>query len=147
MRVLLVSSSGGHWVELMRTRQAFAGHQVLFASTERAYAADNPDAAFYYLPDASRWSKFRLAVQALACAWLILRTRPDVVVTTGASAGFFCLVFAKALRKRTVWLDSIANCSEISMSGRKAQPYADLYLTQWPELVESNGPSFHGALL
>ena len=147
MKVLLVSSSGGHWIELMRTRPAFEGHSLIFATTDPEYQSDNPDAPFFCVPEASRWSKVRLAWQALACAWLIVRTRPDVVITTGASVGFFCVVFARWTRSKTIWLDSIANCNEISMSGAKARPYADLFLTQWPELATPDGPYFHGAVI
>jgi hypothetical protein len=33
-----------------------------------------------------------------------------------------------------VWIDSIANAEQISLSAKLARPYADLWLTQWEEL-------------
>ncbi|MGB0958214.1 MAG: UDP-N-acetylglucosamine--LPS N-acetylglucosamine transferase [Litorivicinus sp.] len=147
MKVLLVSSCGGHWVEMMRTRPAFEGHQLFYASTDASYAEHNPERPFYTIPEASRWSKPRLVWQALVCFVVILRVRPDVLLTTGASVGFFSLVFAKWLGAKTIWLDSIANATELSMSGQKAGRHADLFLTQWPELERPNGPVFEGAVI
>ncbi|GIW73864.1 MAG: hypothetical protein KatS3mg103_0386 [Phycisphaerales bacterium] len=40
---------------------------------------------------------------------------------------------------RTVWVDSIANVEEMSMTGRLVGPYATLWLTQWPHLAQGDG--------
>ena len=84
---------------------------------------------------------------ALRLLVILLRFRPDVVVSTGAACGYFALRFAKLLGARTIWLDSIANVEELSMTGRLVRPYADLWLTQWPELAQPDGPEFRGAVL
>ena len=42
--------------------------------------------------------------------------------------------FGSLLGIRTLWLDSIANADELSLSGVKASKFATLALTQWPEL-------------
>jgi len=36
---------------------------------------------------------------------------------------------------------------ELSMTGQIVRPYADLWLTQWPELAHPEGPCFIGAVL
>ena len=147
MKILMVSSSGGHWVQLMRTKPAFEKHNLLFASTESDYAQHNPDQPFFVLPEASRWNKFRLVWQAARCLVLLARIRPDIVITTGASVGLFSLIAGKLVGARTIWLDSIANTAELSMSGQKAHRFADLYLTQWPELASDHGPNFEGGVI
>ena len=147
MKILMVSSSGGHWVELLRTKSAFDGHQLIFASTGADYAQHNPGKPFYALPEASRWNKFRLVWQAARCLVLLARIRPDIVITTGASVGLFSLIAGKLVGAKTIWLDSIANTAELSMSGQKARRFADLYLTQWPELASDHGADFEGCVI
>lgn len=147
MKILMVSSSGGHWVQLMRTKPAFEGHHLLFASTEPDYAKHNPEQPFFTLPEASRWNKLRLIWQAARCLVLLARIRPAIVITTGASVGLFSLIAGKLVGARTIWLDSIANTAELSMSGQKAHRFADLYLTQWPELASERGPKFEGCVI
>ncbi|EDY80443.1 hypothetical protein VDG1235_57 [Verrucomicrobiia bacterium DG1235] len=78
---------------------------------------------------------------------LILRERPDTIVTTGAAPGYFAIRIGKLLNKRTIWVDSIANAEELSMSGTKAGKHADLWLTQWAHLEKPAGPKFAGNVL
>ena len=73
--------------------------------------------------------------------------RPDVVISTGAAPGYFALRLGKLFGARTIWVDSIANAEEMSLSGRLAQRYADLWLTQWPEVAKRDGARYEGRLL
>lgn len=69
---------------------------------------------------------------------VILRERPKVVISTGAAAGCIVCFLAKLFRAKIVWIDSITNVDKISLSGRMVRYIADLFLVQWPELVEKN---------
>jgi UDP-N-acetylglucosamine:LPS N-acetylglucosamine transferase len=134
-RVLAVASSGGHWVQLSRLRPAFEGLDVAYLTTDPGLRYQVDGARFYSVPDANRWEKFRLTGSAVKIVWVLLRERPDVVVSTGAAPGYLALRFAGFLGARTVWVDSIANVEEMSMSGRMAATTADLCLTQWQHLA------------
>ncbi|MCK5830863.1 MAG: glycosyltransferase [Methylococcales bacterium] len=146
-KALFISSCGGHWKQMRRLEPAFEGVIKYYASTDSGYAQFVPNEIFYSLPDASMWNKFRLIWQAVSVLWLLIKTRPDVVITTGASVGFFALFFAKKLNIKTIWLDSLANAENMSLSGIKVRPYADLWLTQWEHLAKPKGPHFYGAVL
>jgi UDP-N-acetylglucosamine:LPS N-acetylglucosamine transferase len=134
--VLAISSRGGHWTQLRRLRRAFAGCNITWASTDRDLAKEVAPDQFVFVPDASRWDRVKLARSILSVLWLVIRLRPDAIVSTGAAPGFFALRFGKLLGARTLWLDSFANSEELSLSGRKASAFADLTLTQWPHLGE-----------
>lgn len=146
-RILAIASGGGHWVQLLRLRPAWEGCRVTFVTVDRAYAADVPGARFYAIVDATRWNKLKLLWMALQIAWILVRVRPDVVVSTGAAPGFFALRLGRLLGARTVWLDSIANVEQLSMTGRLVGHFADLWLTQWPHLAQPAGPRFLGTTL
>jgi UDP-N-acetylglucosamine:LPS N-acetylglucosamine transferase len=145
-RVLAVASGGGHWVQLLRLMPAFSDCDVAFVST---LVADSPIAGQRYrrVPDASRWDKIGLARMALSLVQLILKERPDVIISTGAAPGYVALLLGHLIGARTIWVDSIANVDELSMSGRLAGRCADLWLTQWPHLARPNGPHFAGTVI
>jgi hypothetical protein len=47
-----------------------------------------------------------------------------------------------------VWIDSITNVERISLSGRMVRRIADLFLVQWPDLVNRyEKVEFAGALI
>lgn len=146
-KILAVSSGGGHWVELNRLVSAFDGHDAVFATVDETYRSAAGAARFYTIRDVTRWNKLRWVQTFVKLAWILLRERPDVVISTGALPGYFSLRLAKWFGARTIWVDSIANVEELSLSGKMIGKYADLWLTQWPHLAKPNGPSYRGTVL
>ena len=154
MKILAVSSGGGHWVQLKRIAHAFDGHELVFASVGSIYRGEVPGHRYHEIRDATRWSKFAMLRLALQLLLLILRERPKIVVSTGAAPGFLALRIAKLFRRKTIWLDSVANVEQMSMSGRWIGRHCDLWLTQWPELAcprngtprHPEGPTYAGSV-
>ena len=147
-------------MQLRRLRPAWAGCEVTYVTTRPGYrdevardSEDDPDGPpprFHVVPDANRWQKLRLLGQFLAVGWAVLRARPHAIVTTGAAPGYFAVRLGRLLGARTIWVDSIANGDELSLSGRRAGRHADLWLTQWQHLAASEdepGPHYRGAVL
>lgn len=135
-RVLAIASGGGHWVQLLRLRPAWDGARVTYVSVRPAYASDVPGERFMTINDATRWDKVGLVRMALKLAWIMLRVRPQAVVSTGAAPGYFAIRLGKLLGARTIWVDSIANVEEMSMTGRLVASHTSLWLTQWAHLAE-----------
>lgn len=147
-RILAVASAGGHWVQLGRLSEAFADSDTLYVTTVAGETAPSGDRPVAKISDASRNAPLQVVLASVQLAWIMLRFRPDAVVTTGAAPGYVALRLGKLVGSRTVWLDSIANAEEISMSARLARPYADLWLTQWEELAgKTPGLEYWGQVL
>jgi UDP-N-acetylglucosamine:LPS N-acetylglucosamine transferase len=146
-KVLAVASGGGHWVQLLRLRQAFAHCDVIFVTVSEAYRADVAGHKFYSIPDATRHTWIAMVRTAWNLSRIIYKEKPDVVISTGAAPGFVAVSLGKLVGAKTIWLDSIANIERLSMSGALARRHADLWLTQWPHLAKQNGPRFRGAVL
>lgn len=146
-RILAVASPGGHWSELLRLRPAFAGHDVAFVTTQAGARAEVLGHRFHVVPDANADTRLRLLWLLLRMAAVVLRERPDVVISTGAAPGYFALRLGRYLGARTLWLESIANAEEFSFSTRLVKPYADLMLTQWPDMARADGPFYRGSVL
>lgn len=134
-------------MELIRLAPAFEGHDVAFVTVNEAYRSEAGSARFYTILDVTRWNKLRWVQTFVKLAWVFWCERPDVVVSTGALPGYFALRLAKWFGARTVWLDSIANVEELSMSGQKIGKHADLWLTQWSHLAKPDGPLYRGKVL
>jgi hypothetical protein len=145
-RVLAIASGGGHWEQLMLLRGAFVGADVTYATTRCGFAALSGVKA-RIVPDCNRNQKGRAFVSAVSIAWLLLRLRPHVVVSTGALPGLFAVIFGKWLGSRTMWIDSAANVAEMSRAGRRARRYADRWLTQSPTVAAAEGAEFAGSVL
>jgi len=147
-KILAIASGGGHWVQMRRLRPAFEGLAVTFVSVKSEYAEDFPSYNFLTVRDVNRWDRFGFIVLTMQLLRILWRERPDIVLTTGAAPGLLAIILAKlTLRSRTIWIDSIANCQQMSGSGRVARHFADVRLTQWPHLKQQDGPDYWGAVL
>jgi hypothetical protein len=146
--ILAIASGGGHWVQMRRLYPAFQGLDVAFASVQAAYAEDVPAHRFYAVRDVSRFNKLSLPMLVGELVRILLIERPRTVITTGSFPGLIAIALAKHLfGARTLWIDSIANCEKLSSSGMRARRFADVWLTQWPQLAGPNGPGHWGAVL
>jgi UDP-N-acetylglucosamine:LPS N-acetylglucosamine transferase len=147
IKVLALSSGGGHWVQMLRLRPAFVNCDVVFATVKEGYRSDVGGANFRVIPDANRWNKIGLIRVLFAIFRLLWQERPDIVISTGAAPGYFAIRLGNLFGARTIWVDSIANGEELSMSGQKAGPHAKLWLTQWAHLARETGPHYRGSVL
>ena len=146
-KILLVSSHGGHWVQLKKISPAFDGMDVHYMTTTNGVKDDVYPAPLYIIPDAHLDEKLGLIFLSLKIFFIMLRLRPDIVISTGAAPGFFSLLIGKLFGAKTIWIDSVANVKQLSVSGRKVKRFADLWLTQWKHLEKPEGPFYKGSVL
>ena len=79
---------------------------------------------------------------------IVIKERPDVVMTTGSLPLAMVCLSAKLFGAKIIWIDSIANIERFSLSGRMILPFADLFLTQWPERAqEHKSVEYAGAIV
>jgi len=144
-RLLAISSGGGHWDELVLLRDAFAGFDVTYATTMPGQPQrDGIEARI--ITDSNRNSRIALLRTAIDVLVLLVTLRPHTIVSTGATPGLIAVMLGKVLGARTVWVDSVANAEELSMSGRIARRGADLHLSQWAHLADER-TRFMGSVL
>ncbi len=146
-RVLAIASGGGHWQQLMLLRPAFEGCDVLYLTTLPGLPEAFGAAPARIVPDCNRDRPLQAARSLAAIAAQVARHRPHVVISTGALPGVIALGLGRAARARTIWVDSVANAEEMSMSGKLARRVADLWMSQWPEVAAAVGAEHAGAVL
>src|SRR5258708_6909780 len=115
-KILAVSSSGGHWTELLRLRPAFDGHEVVFVTTRADSCNEVPGHRVCIVPDANARSRLRVWSLLVRTLLIVLRERPDIVISTGAAPGYFAIRFGHYLGARTLWLVSIPQAVKLSLS-------------------------------
>jgi Oligosaccharide biosynthesis protein Alg14 like. len=146
-KVLMIASAGGHWQQLMLLRDAVEGQDAQYATTLPGLAEQWQIEGAHLIPDCNRNSWLAVLHSTAMIMLMLLRVRPAVIVTTGALPGFLALVLGRKLGAKTVWIDSVANAEEMSLAGLKAKKYADLWLSQWPNVAQASGAEFAGSVL
>jgi UDP-N-acetylglucosamine:LPS N-acetylglucosamine transferase len=146
-RVLAVASGGGHWQQLMLMRPAFGGAEVMFLTTLEGLPEQFGASPAAIIPDCNRDEKLQILRSAAAILGHVRRFRPDVIISTGALPGVIALAMGRMMGARTIWVDSVANAEEMSMSGKLARRVAHLWMSQWEHVAREAGAEYAGAVL
>jgi len=147
-KILAIASGGGHFIQLLKIVPELNGCKVSYVTTIHGYDRFLKYNKVYVIKDASRDNKVVLLFIVFQLVNIFFKEKPDVVITTGAAPGFLSILLARVFGVRSIWIDSIANSEEISLSGRMASKYASLCLTQWPHLEDRKRKIlFRGAVL
>lgn len=148
MKILAVASDGGHWVELCRIMRPMEKiFSIHYVGTHINQSSEINGNRFYRINDFSRtdWYKFILVLfQAIQ---ILLRTKSDVVITTGAAPGLIMVFVGWLFRKKTIWIDSLANVEHLSLSGRIASLFVSRVYTQWEGLQNGKKIVFAGNII
>ena len=146
-RILAIASAGGHWQQLMLLQPAFAHHDIRYITTLKGLAEQFGVQPAYVVPDCNRYTPLRAIRSVISIAYRVTVFRPDIVISTGALPGVIALACGRAIKARTIWVDSVANAEEMSASGTLARRFADLWLSQWPDVAQKSGAEYAGAIL
>jgi UDP-N-acetylglucosamine:LPS N-acetylglucosamine transferase len=147
VKVLAIASGGGHWVQLLRLRPAFEGFDVAYCSVQEEYGEQVPSSRFYAIKDVSRRNPFGFVVVFIQLLRIFLRERPQALITTGSAPALIAILISRLFGARSLWIDSIANCEQLSTSGRNAARFATKCISQWPEIARDNKLDYWGSVL
>lgn len=139
VKVCLVSSSGGHFEQLVRLLPLLDHYDGYVVTEETGYDLDLPEGvrAYRVSPmDRTDRGIARELVSAFVAAWRILRReRPDVVVSTGALPALPTLILGKLMGAKVVYLESFAKVSTPNKAGRLVYRFADRFYVQWEPML------------
>lgn len=149
LKICLVASAGGHLSQLLLLEPAWQGYTVICVTTgEMVRQKLQKIGTTYAVGECNRQHPVQTFGVMLKCLKIVVCERPDVVLSTGAAAGFLMCFWAKLFGVKVIWVDSIANVRKLSMSGRMVRPFADLILSQWPDVaLQSLNVEYAGELI
>lgn len=145
LRLCLAASGGGHIRQLIDLEPAWSQHDYFFVSEDTALSRSIAEkhrahyVSHFALGQARLGAPFRMAATAVRnffeSARIMLAERPDVLITTGAGAVFFSVLWARLLGAKIVVIESFARFHAPSVFGRMASPFAHEKVVQSKELA------------
>jgi UDP-N-acetylglucosamine:LPS N-acetylglucosamine transferase len=149
LKICLAASAGGHLTQLLKLAPSWAGYEPIFVTTNETVAGElRKRGPVYVVGECNRRMPLKTLRVFWRCARVVLRERPDVIMSTGAAAGCMLCFLGKLAGAKVIWVDSITNTDKLSLSGQMVRHVADLFLVQWPELaVKYKNVEFIGAII
>jgi UDP-N-acetylglucosamine transferase subunit ALG13 len=140
LRVCLAASGGGHVRQLLDLEKAWRPYDYFFLSEKTALAQSLAQSHPVFFVDHFALGQARLGspFKMLAAAWrnflqsgrIIWKERPDIVISTGAGAVFFAVLWARLLGAKFVLIETFARFDKPSAFARAAARFAHYKIVQ-----------------
>lgn len=132
LKILLVTSSGGHLTQLEALRPWWGAHERVWVSFDtpavRSVLAGERLIGAYHPTTRNVRNLLRNTLLALR---VLRRERPDVVVSTGAGVAIPFFWWSRLLGIRTLYLEVLDRIESPTVTGRLCYPVADVFMVQW----------------
>jgi hypothetical protein len=137
-RVLLVSSSGGVLLELLALQPWWSAHEVTWVAVRAPDTAGLLAGQRVYWEKEQRTSRaFGVPAAVTRSIRILLRERPDVILSAGSGVAVGVFVAAKILRVPALWLETFNLVAAPGLASRVCSRLAAAVLVQRPSLVGS----------
>jgi UDP-N-acetylglucosamine:LPS N-acetylglucosamine transferase len=134
VKLMFVSSSGGHLLQLHRLAPWWRKHERVWVTFDLADAHSLLDGERVVFAHHPTTRNLKNALRKLVLAARVLRReRPDVLVSSGAGVAYPFFLLAKLMRIKTVYIEVFDRIDSPTLTGRLCHPISDLFLLQWEE--------------
>lgn len=137
MKILLVSSSGGHFQALQRLERFWAKHEycwVTFKTSSSERILEESKNKVYWAYSPTNRNLLNLIRNFALALYVLITESPDLVLTTGAGVAVPFLLLAKLKGTKTAFIESFTRVKELSLSARLVLPFLDGLYVQWEPL-------------
>lgn len=142
-RALFISSTGGHFSELMRLQPMFDKYDYHIITEKTKTTEDlkstykkKIDFLVYGTKDHMFSYIFKVAYNTLKSLILFIKIRPKIIITTGTHTAVPMCYLGKLFGSKIVFIETFANVETKTMAGKIVYPIADLFIVQWEEMKE-----------
>lgn len=136
-KVCLISSSGGHFEQLLRLSRLDKDYSVYYVTERTPYSVDKKDT--HYVKQINRKEKFLLInifllfVQSLK---IFIKEKPDVIISTGALCVIPSFLIGKLFHKKLIFIESFAKIKTPTKTGRLIYKISDVFIVQWKSMLK-----------
>ena len=142
-KVMFISSTGGHFYEMSQLKpliNMFDYYIVTEKTSDKMYLKEkHPNKVSYLVygtKDHMLTYPFKLLYNCFKSLFIYIKVRPTAIITTGAhTAGPMCCI-GKIFGSKIIFIESMANISTKTITGKLIYKFADLFIVQWESMLE-----------
>lgn len=150
-RVLFISSTGGHFSELLQLKPLFNKYDS-YIITEKDKTNENLKEEYgdklFFLPYGTRSKLFTYIFKyfylCLKTIYLFFKIRPKYIVTTGTHTAVPMCYLGRLFGCKIIFIETFANSKSKTLSGKMIYPIANLFIVQWKEMLDLYPKAVYG---
>lgn len=138
-KICFAASSGGHFEQISMLKPIMDAYDCCVVTENTPYKSVVSGKKMYYLHQVNRkefFCIFFLLINLLKSFWIIVKEKPDVVITTGVLAVIPLCLLAKFFGKKLIYIESFAKISSPTKTGKFLYKFADQFYVQWKPMLK-----------
>lgn len=139
-KICLVSSSGGHFEQLLMLRKLEEKNNI-FIVTERTKYNKNDKKINYYVMQVNRKEILfilKMLIILIKSLYIFVKEKPDVIISTGVLSAIPMLFIGHIFKKKVIYIESFAKINSPTMTGKLIynRNIADRFYVQWESMLK-----------
>ena len=139
-KICLISSSGGHFEQLLMLRKLNDFHDVFIVTEKTKYNKDDKKIKYFVNQVNRKEQLFFVKMISIffKSLYIFLKEKPDVVISTGVLSAIPMMFIAHFFKKKVIYIESFAKINSPTMTGRLIykKHIADQFYVQWESMLE-----------
>lgn len=136
-KLCFVSSSGGHFEQISMLKPLMEKYECCVVTEKTEYLSEIQGQEMYYLHQVNRKEKtvfFWMIVNSFKSIEILIKEKPDVIITTGVLAVIPICLLGKLFGKKLIYIESFAKITSPTKTGTFMYKYADQFYVQWESM-------------
>lgn len=139
-RICLISSSGGHFEQLLMLKKLSDEFEI-FIVTEKTKYNKKDNKINHYLFQVNRKEPLfmlKMIANLIKSLYIYILEKPDVIISTGVLATIPMLFIGHVFHKKVIYIESFAKINSPTQTGKLIynKKIADRFYVQWPEMLK-----------
>ena len=139
-KICLVSSSGGHFEQLLCLRKLSEDYDCFILTEKTKYNKNDKKINHYIMQVNRKEPLFLLKMIGIfnKSLYILLKENPDIIISTGALSSIPMMILGHILKKKVIYLESFAKLNSPTMTGKFIYKHkvADRFYVQWETMKE-----------
>jgi beta-1,4-N-acetylglucosaminyltransferase len=140
--VLLFASPGGHLDQLIQIYKKL-DVKCLLVVDDKISDDQSLDLNYITLKSGER---YLIWINIFKCILILFKSRPKVIISTGAGSALIFFILSKMICSKTIFIESIARVTSLSLTGRLSKKLVTKFYVQWPKLADKEQVNYHGRI-
>jgi len=142
-KAIFICSTGGHLTELLMLNKMFSKYDytIITEKTKSTISLNKKyENKVKYLVYGTKSHIlpyiFKFPYNCIKSFIYFIKLKPDFIITTGAHTAVPMCYIAKMFGKKVIYIETFANITTKTLSGRLVYPISDLFIVQWETMLK-----------
>lgn len=146
-RLLLVSSSGGHWEQLQKLQPLIDKYNGCMVTEKTKFDAKNSKYFMIQTDLKDKLMPIKMLWNALYSVIIWIKEKPDFVITTGTMVAYPFYLLAILCHKKFIFIETFGRANMPTVAGKKMEKHTDLFIVQWETQKKYYKKAIYGGCL